>query len=403
MPRTTVIAQTRRSRRASDSESPPTAADGRRLSPRSRRTRTPRALSPIAAAGANIEAVAARRTRRIEPALLRRGAGEARPRRSRACALVLCRRGARRARAACRLARRRRARRCRRPPASTPRSALPVNLRGLAFADVETTQEMHEGVHGAGGRRRDRQRREDDRRGAAAALLACAMAAAPRSTPGPRCRHSRSLAPGETLRVPQPPRLAAGETRSDVQVRFFNRRDLTRASEARWRRSSSPKTRTGLRDLIRRALARMVTRSSRRRTAREALELLTRERGAFDLLLTDIKMPVMDGIALALAAARDEPKLSILLMTGYADQRERAHDLEALIQDVIAKPFTLSGAVRRGGRRADAKGVGSEILQQPLDVLELELRAQRVGRSGGAVPRGCGARAARRSRPAPSR
>jgi hypothetical protein len=28
-------------------------------------------------------------------------------------------------------------------------------------------------------------------------------------------------------------------------------------------------------------------------------------------------------------------------MTGFADQRERAHGLDALIHDVIAKPFTL--------------------------------------------------------------
>jgi CheY-like chemotaxis protein len=73
----------------------------------------------------------------------------------------------------------------------------------------------------------------------------------------------------------------------------------------------------------------------------EALDLLTRA-GRFDLLLADIKMPVMDGIALALAAARDHPDLVILLMTGYADQRERAHGLDALIHDVITKPFTLA-------------------------------------------------------------
>jgi CheY-like chemotaxis protein len=73
----------------------------------------------------------------------------------------------------------------------------------------------------------------------------------------------------------------------------------------------------------------------------EALEVLSREAGHFDLLLTDIRMPIMDGIALALSAARDFPDLTILLMTGYADQRERAHGLDALIHDVIAKPFTL--------------------------------------------------------------
>jgi two-component system cell cycle response regulator CpdR len=73
----------------------------------------------------------------------------------------------------------------------------------------------------------------------------------------------------------------------------------------------------------------------------EALDVLMREEGRFDLLLTDIRMPIMDGIALALNVARDFPSLTILLMTGYADQRERAHGFDALIHDVIAKPFTL--------------------------------------------------------------
>ena len=74
----------------------------------------------------------------------------------------------------------------------------------------------------------------------------------------------------------------------------------------------------------------------------EALEALNRAEGAFDLLLADIKMPIMDGIALALAAARDYPALSILLMTGYADQRERASGLEGLVHGVVAKPFTVA-------------------------------------------------------------
>jgi two-component system, cell cycle response regulator CpdR len=74
----------------------------------------------------------------------------------------------------------------------------------------------------------------------------------------------------------------------------------------------------------------------------EALEILIRERGAFDLLLTDIQMPIMDGIALALSAARDFPELTILLMTGFADQRERASNLTAIAHDVITKPFSVA-------------------------------------------------------------
>ena len=74
----------------------------------------------------------------------------------------------------------------------------------------------------------------------------------------------------------------------------------------------------------------------------EALEILTRDNGAFDLLLTDIQMPVMDGIALALSAARDFPGLTILLMTGFADQRERASNLNALVHDVVTTPFSVA-------------------------------------------------------------
>jgi len=74
----------------------------------------------------------------------------------------------------------------------------------------------------------------------------------------------------------------------------------------------------------------------------EALDIVMREGGRFDLLLTDIKMPLMDGIALALSVARDHPRITILLMTAYADQRERAAGLDALIHDVVLKPFTLA-------------------------------------------------------------
>ncbi|HET7156749.1 MAG TPA: response regulator [Hyphomicrobiaceae bacterium] len=98
----------------------------------------------------------------------------------------------------------------------------------------------------------------------------------------------------------------------------------------------------GLRTLVARALAQDGHSVVTANDGAEALDALTREQGAFELLLTDIRMPIMDGIALALATARDHPHVTILLMTGYADQRERASGLEALIHDVISKPFSLA-------------------------------------------------------------
>lgn len=80
-----------------------------------------------------------------------------------------------------------------------------------------------------------------------------------------------------------------------------------------------------------------------------ALDALIQSNGEFDLLLSDVKMPGVDGIELALATGRRHPDIAIMLMTGYADQRERAHGLDALVHDVLSKPFSvdqIKGAVR---------------------------------------------------------
>ena len=56
-----------------------------------------------------------------------------------------------------------------------------------------------------------------------------------------------------------------------------------------------------------------------------------------------------DLIETALATGRHHPDTAIMLMTGHVDQRERAHDLDALVHDVITKPFSvdqITSAVR---------------------------------------------------------
>lgn len=73
----------------------------------------------------------------------------------------------------------------------------------------------------------------------------------------------------------------------------------------------------------------------------------------FDLLVSDIVMPEMDGIALAHAARALSIDLPIVLMTGYADQREQAEDLAAIVHEVISKPFSLDDIRRAVGRALD--------------------------------------------------
>lgn len=69
--------------------------------------------------------------------------------------------------------------------------------------------------------------------------------------------------------------------------------------------------------------------------------LVALEEDSFDLLLADVRMPVMDGLALALKVSLDFPGMPILLMTGYAQEKQRAYNLDHLIRDVVAKPFTI--------------------------------------------------------------
>ncbi len=93
-----------------------------------------------------------------------------------------------------------------------------------------------------------------------------------------------------------------------------------------------------------------------------AAEIMEEEQGAFDLLLSDIKMPIMDGIGLALEVGAKYPQVIILLMTGFADQRERAHGLDALVYDVIVKPFSLADLLAK---------VEDALAGKPIEILSL--------------------------------
>lgn len=81
------------------------------------------------------------------------------------------------------------------------------------------------------------------------------------------------------------------------------------------------------------------------------LEAMSGSDQPFDLVLSDIRMPVMDGIEMAMQMAKNHPDTPILLMTGYAEQRERAVELQGIVRGVVEKPFTLD-AIRQAVAKA---------------------------------------------------
>jgi CheY-like chemotaxis protein len=76
----------------------------------------------------------------------------------------------------------------------------------------------------------------------------------------------------------------------------------------------------------------------------EAVELMNKHH--FDLLVTDIVMPIMDGISLALKVRSVRPNVPILLMTGYANESQRVHNLSVLIEGLLNKPFNKDQLVQ---------------------------------------------------------
>jgi two-component system, LuxR family, response regulator FixJ len=58
-----------------------------------------------------------------------------------------------------------------------------------------------------------------------------------------------------------------------------------------------------------------------------------------DLLITDLKMPGMDGMELLIEARRKIPKLPVLVLTGYGDVPTAVRALKEGAIDFIEKPF----------------------------------------------------------------
>ena len=75
----------------------------------------------------------------------------------------------------------------------------------------------------------------------------------------------------------------------------------------------------------------------------EALVCLEKE--FFDLLLTDIVMPVMDGIELARRATKLDPKMRIMFITGFAAVALSPDSKAPRAAKVLSKPFHLRDLV----------------------------------------------------------
>lgn len=72
----------------------------------------------------------------------------------------------------------------------------------------------------------------------------------------------------------------------------------------------------------------------------KALQVLEEEK--IDLVLTDIKMPMMDGITLTRQLRESHPCLPVVVMTGYPSVDSAVEALRNRVVDYIIKPFNIN-------------------------------------------------------------
>jgi CheY-like chemotaxis protein len=93
----------------------------------------------------------------------------------------------------------------------------------------------------------------------------------------------------------------------------------------------------------------------------EALEQLSKQ--PFDLVVTDYKMPKMDGLELIKRIRKDQPSLLVILLSGFADtlgMNEENTTADAVIQKSANEVSHLIRAVHRLLRRPSKKPAGAQ-------------------------------------------
>lgn len=70
-----------------------------------------------------------------------------------------------------------------------------------------------------------------------------------------------------------------------------------------------------------------------------ALEVIASNDQEFDMMITDIRMPELDGVELARSLAKSRPEMPVILSTGYADLSTRLTPTESARYTVIRKPY----------------------------------------------------------------
>lgn len=116
-------------------------------------------------------------------------------------------------------------------------------------------------------------------------------------------------------------------------------------------------------------------------SGREGLDRASRQR--FDLVVTDLKMPDLDGMELVRTLRDKRPEVAIVVITGYGSVASAVEAIRLGVSDYLEKPFTpseLSAAVSHALAAREAPAAAVIEADQVRDVLRRAATDQDFGR-----------------------
>lgn len=93
--------------------------------------------------------------------------------------------------------------------------------------------------------------------------------------------------------------------------------------------------------------------------------------GSFDLVVTDLRLPDLNGMELVRALRNRRPEIAVLIITGYGSVPNAVEAVKLGVADYIEKPFTpeqITEAVKRavGVREEDTTRVEADLVREVL-------------------------------------
>lgn len=77
----------------------------------------------------------------------------------------------------------------------------------------------------------------------------------------------------------------------------------------------------------------------------EAWKKISRSPREFDLVITDVNMPILDGVALLKRIKHDLPNIGVIMVSGVADAETAAQSIRKGAYNYLSKPFQRLEAI----------------------------------------------------------